>query len=123
MKQRFQILLCCSLIGFPSLTSAQNEDRSPISCDTDCAMPQTDDALALMLALQSPELDILGITTVAGNSSLERATSDVLRMLEIAERIDIPVYEGADLPLVHKISDFAVSQYGSWYSDALPHEP
>jgi len=123
MKLRFQILLCCSLIGFASLTSAQNDDSIPIIFDTDFAMPPTDDALALMLALQSPELDILGITTVAGNSSLERATSDVLRMLEIAERIDIPVYEGADLPLVHRISDFAVSQYGSWYSDALPPEP
>ena len=123
MKLRFRILLCCSLIGFAGLTSAQNDDSIPIIFDTDFAMPPTDDALALMLALQSPELDILGITTVAGNRSLERATSDVLRMLEIAERIDIPVYEGADLPLVHRISDFAVSAYGSWYSDEPPPEP
>jgi purine nucleosidase len=123
MKLRFRILLCCSFIGFAGLTSAQNDDSIPIIFDTDFAMPPTDDALALMLALQSPELDILGITTVAGNRSLERATSDVLRMLEIAERIDIPVYEGADLPLVHRISDFAVSNYGSWYSDEPPPEP
>lgn len=123
MKLRFRVLLCCSLIGFAGLTSAQNDDSIPIIFDTDFAMPPTDDALALMLALQSPELDILGITTVAGNRSLERATSDVLRMLEIAERIDIPVYEGADLPLVHRISDFAVSAYGSWYSDEPPPEP
>ena len=39
--------------------------------------------MALMLALQSPEFEILGVTTVAGNDSLERATSDVLRILEI----------------------------------------
>ena len=123
MKQPFQILLYCSLIGLASLASAQNHNSIPIIFDTDFAMPPTDDALALMLALQSPELNILGITTVAGHSSLERATSDVLRMLEIAERIDIPVYEGADLPLVHRISNFAVNKYGSWYSDAPPPEP
>ena len=123
MKLRFRMLLCCSLIGLAGLTSAQSDRSIPIIFDTDFAMPPTDDALALMLALQSPELDILGITTVAGNRSLERATSDVLRMLEIAERIDIPVYAGADLPLVHRKSDFAVSAYGSWYSDKPPPEP
>ena len=123
MKPRFQVLLCCSLIGFASLSFAQNSDSIPIIFDTDFAMPPTDDALALMLALQSPELDVLGITTVAGNRSLEQATSDVLRMLEIAKRTDIPVYEGADLPLVHRVSEFAVNSYGSWYSDEPPPEP
>ena len=44
--------------------------------DTDFVMPPVDDGLALMLALKSPELDILGVTTVAGNESLERATAD-----------------------------------------------
>ena len=45
--------------------------------DTDFAMPPQDDGMALILALHSPEIDILGITTVAGNFSVERATSDV----------------------------------------------
>jgi hypothetical protein len=107
MKLRFRIFLCCWLIGYAGLASAQNNDSIPIIFDTDFAMPPQDDALALMLTLQSPELDTLGITTVAGNRSLEQATSDVLRMLEIAERADIPVYEGANLPLVHRVSDFA----------------
>ena len=123
MKPRFQMLLCCSLIGFASLSWAQNEDSIPIIFDTDFAMPPQDDALALMLALGSPELDILGITTVAGNRSLEQATADALRMLEIAERVDIPVYEGADLPLVHRVSDFAEKSWGEWYSDEPPPEP
>lgn len=123
MKLRFRLLLCCSLIGFTGLSSAQNDDSIPIIFDTDFAMPPQDDALALMLALQSPELDILGVTTVAGNRSLEQATSDVLRMLEIAERADIPVYEGANLPLVHRVSDFAVRSWGTWYSDEPPPEP
>ena len=96
---------------------ARGEDRIKIIFDTDFVMPPYDDSMALMLALQSPEFEILGITTVAGNDSVERATSDVLRMLEIAKQSDIPVYRGADMPLVHEKSDFAVREYGNWYSD------
>ena len=88
----------------------------PIIFDTDFAMPPQDDALALMLALQSQELDILGITTIAGNDSRARHI-DVLRMLEIAKQTQIPVYVGADMPLVHEVSDFAISNYGKWYSN------
>ena len=57
---------------------AQGNTRIPIVFDTDFVMPPHDDSMALMLALQSPEIEILGITTVAGNESVERATSDVL---------------------------------------------
>ncbi len=103
------------------LSNAQ--DRLPIIFDTDFAMPPQDDSLALMLALQSPELEIFGITTVAGNDSVERATSDVLRMLEIANQVDIPVYVGADMPLVHEVSDFAINNYGKWYSNESPPIP
>lgn len=99
------------------------QERIPIIFDTDFVMPPWDDGLALMLALQSPELEVLGITTVAGNESLERATSDVLRMLEIANQPDIPVHVGADMPLVHAKSDFAVESYGRWYSDEAPEPP
>ncbi len=99
------------------------DDRIPIISDTDFVMPPHDDSMALMLALQSPELEILGITTVAGNESLERATSDVLRMLEIANQPGIPVHVGADMPLVHARSDFAVRNYGKWYSDEPPPMP
>ena len=91
--------------------------------DTDFILPPGDDGMALLLALQSPEVEILGITTVAGNESLERETSDVLRVLEIAGRVDIPVYRGADMPLVHEKSDFAVSNYGKWWSDEPPPPP
>ena len=113
--------LFAAMIALP--LSALSQERMPIIFDTDFAMPPTDDGLTLMLALQSPELEILGITTVAGNKSLEQATADSLRMLEIAKRTDIPVYVGADMPLVHEKSDFAVNTYGSWYSDDMPEPP
>ncbi len=91
--------------------------------DTDFAMPPQDDGMALLLALQSPELEIVGITTVAGNFSLEQANADVLRLLEIAARTDIPVYSGADMPLVHEKSDYATQNHGEWWSNDAPREP
>tara|TARA_B100000686_G_scaffold349830_2_gene444158 strand:+ start:2652 stop:3662 length:1011 start_codon:yes stop_codon:yes gene_type:complete len=109
------------MLALPSLSTAQG--HIPIIFDTDFVMPPQDDSLALMLALQSPELEILGITTVAGNDSVERATSDVLRMLEIANHVEIPVYVGANMPLVHEVSDFAVVNHGNWYSDESPPMP
>ena len=112
----FAALLTVSVQGFA-------EDRIPIIFDTDFVMPPHDDSMALMLALQSPELEILGVTTVMGNESVERATSDVLRMLEIARQPDIPVHVGADMPLVHAKSDYAVREYGRWYEDEVPPEP
>jgi inosine-uridine nucleoside N-ribohydrolase len=99
------------------------DEQIPIIFDTDFVMPPADDSMALMLALQSPEFEILGITTVAGNESLERATSDVLRMLEIANQSEIPVYVGADMPLVHAKSDYAVREYGRWYENGVPEPP
>jgi inosine-uridine nucleoside N-ribohydrolase len=107
-----------------SLTAgAASAQPHRIIFDTDFILPPGDDGMALLLALQSPEVEILGITTVAGNESLERGTSDVLRLLEIVGRADIPVYRGADMPLVHEKSDFAVSSYGKWWSDEPPPPP
>jgi inosine-uridine nucleoside N-ribohydrolase len=107
-----------------SLTAAvASAQPHRIIFDTDFILPPGDDGMALLLALQSPEVEILGITTVAGNESLERGTSDVLRLLEIVGRADIPVYRGADMPLVHEKSDFAVSNYGKWWSDDPPPPP
>ena len=121
MNKRIAVRLILSL--FVIASNAWSQDRIPIIFDTDFVMPPADDSMALMLALQSPEFEILGVTTVAGNESLERATRDVLRMLEIAGQAEIPVYVGADMPLVHEKSDFAVENYGKWYSNEPPPEP
>ena len=103
---------------------AQPAVRHPVIIDTDfTAASPSDDALAVLLALQSPELDVVGIATVMGNDSLERATSDVLRVLEIAGREDIPVYRGARMPLVHEAGPWERAQYGRWYSDDPPPPP
>lgn len=123
MRNRILILMCLLSLAQSGIATAQGDERIPILFDTDFVMPPADDSMALMLALQSPEIEILGITTVAGNESLERATSDVLRMLEIANQAEIPVYRGADMPMVHEKSDYAVRKYGKWYSNEKPPVP
>ena len=67
-----------------------------IIIDTD---PGQDDAAAIMLALGSPELQILGITTVAGNVPLRLTTLNARKVLELAGRTDVPICAGADAPL------------------------
>jgi inosine-uridine nucleoside N-ribohydrolase len=68
--------------------------------DTD---PGTDDALALMLALNSPELDVRAITVVPGNVTAEMGLENALRMVSLANRCDIPVAAGAKHPLFQKL--------------------
>jgi len=65
-----------------------------LDCD-----PGHDDAIALLLALASPEVEVLGVTTVAGNQTLEKTTANALRVLEFVGRDDVPVAAGADRPL------------------------
>ena len=73
---------------------------TPIVIDCD---PGIDDAFALLLAIASPELDLRGVTTVAGNQTLERTTENALGVLELAGRPDVPVAAGADRPLVQDL--------------------
>jgi inosine-uridine nucleoside N-ribohydrolase len=64
--------------------------------------PGHDDAIALLLALASPELELLGVTTVAGNQTVERSTFNAIRVLDHVGRPDLPVAAGAQRPLVRK---------------------
>ena len=64
-----------------------------LDCD-----PGHDDAIALLLALASPEVELLGVTTVHGNQTLEKTTINALKLLEFVDRTDIPVAAGAPVP-------------------------
>jgi inosine-uridine nucleoside N-ribohydrolase len=69
---------------------------TPILIDCD---PGHDDAIALLLALASPEVELRGVTTVSGNQTLEKTTANAIRVLELVGRGDVPVAPGADHPL------------------------
>jgi inosine-uridine nucleoside N-ribohydrolase len=72
----------------------------PIILDCD---PGHDDAIALLLALASPEIELLGVTTTYGNQTLEKTTANALRVLELVERTDVPVASGAAAPRVRDL--------------------
>ena len=74
---------------------------TPIVLDCD---PGHDDAIALLLALASPEVELLGVTTTYGNQTLEKTTANALRVLELAGRTDVPVAAGAERPLVRELA-------------------
>ena len=65
--------------------------------DTD---PGIDDALAILLALASPEIILDGITCIHGNASTQQTTRNALAILELAQAGHVPVYKGCELPLV-----------------------
>ncbi|WP_299865333.1 nucleoside hydrolase [uncultured Hoeflea sp.] len=71
-----------------------------IIIDTD---PGQDDAAAIMLALASPELEVIGITAVAGNVPLELTARNARIVAEICGRTDIRIFAGADAPLERKL--------------------
>jgi inosine-uridine nucleoside N-ribohydrolase len=71
---------------------------TPVIIDCD---PGHDDAMALLLAVASPELELVAVTTVAGNQTLDKVTANAIRVLDVAQRHDIPVAAGADRALIH----------------------
>jgi inosine-uridine nucleoside N-ribohydrolase len=73
---------------------------TPIVLDCD---PGHDDAIALLLGLASPEVELVGVTTTFGNQTLEKTTANALRVLELAGRPDLPVAAGADRPLEREL--------------------
>ena len=69
-----------------------------IDCD-----PGIDDSLALLLALNSPELDVIGITIVSGNVPANQGAKNALKVLKLLKREDIKVYIGESTPLVREL--------------------
>jgi inosine-uridine nucleoside N-ribohydrolase len=87
-------------LGQPEYSPQNADGVSRVIIDTD---PGVDDALALLLAMCSPELKIEAITPVAGNVTLDVAVANALRMVEIAGRTEIPVAVGANAPLMRRL--------------------
>jgi inosine-uridine nucleoside N-ribohydrolase len=71
---------------------------TPVIIDCD---PGHDDAMALLLALASPELELSAVTTVAGNQTLDKVTANAIRVLDVVGATDIPLAAGADRALIH----------------------
>jgi purine nucleosidase len=86
-----------------------------IIIDTD---PGVDDAIAILLALASPEIELLGISVVAGNVPLEATVSNACKIISLSGCSDIPLYAGAPGPLVREQVYGKYAHIGA-FSDAL----
>jgi purine nucleosidase len=95
-------LVCCGFIpvfAAPATTPQASAPRKVI-IDTD---PGTDDAIAILLALNSPELDVRALTVVPGNVTATQGLKNALTLASLANRCDIPVAGGAQHPLFQKL--------------------
>src|SRR5260221_5650478 len=82
-------------------TSAAFPQKIKVIVDQDARGPGTSDQQAILVILNSEKFDVLGITTVSGDQWVREETQHVLRLLEIADRTDVPVIQGAEFPLLN----------------------
>ena len=98
MKLGWRLVAAVLLIS--CLASAQ--EKRKVIIDQDAAGPGGTDQQSMLLLIQSPQTDVLGITVVTGDQWLTAELAHTLRMLEIIGRTDIPVVPGAEYPLVRR---------------------
>src|SRR5690348_9803763 len=87
--------------GIILLAASASAQKIKVIVDQDARGPGTSDQQAILVFLQSEKFDVLGITTVSGDQWVKEETQHVLRLLEIAGRTDVPVYAGAEFPLLN----------------------
>ncbi len=87
--------------------------RVKVIYDTDIGW-MNDDCIAVIMALCSPDIELLGITPVMGNYDLKHEVACALRLLEVIGREDVPVCPGFDRPLLHERSRYADAMWGRW---------
>jgi inosine-uridine nucleoside N-ribohydrolase len=94
----------------------QGQDKRKIIIDQDAGGPAGTDQQAILLLIQSPQTEVLGITVMTGDQWLKAEVAHTLRMLELIGRPDIPVVPGAELPLVRRKeeTELGEQQYGSF---------
>jgi len=126
--KKFQFLLALALSLYCSASSAQT--RRKVIIDQDCSGPGGSNLQTLLMMIQSPEVEVLGITVVTGDAWRDEEVAHALRLLEIIGRTDIPVVPGAVFPLVHRREEALVRQqlsakfaYAGAWDERWWHEP
>ena len=127
-SKRSSILLLLLILLTSSLAAAQ--PRRKVIINEDCSGPGGSNMQTLLVMIQSPQIEVLGITVVSGNQWRDEEVAHTLRLLEIIGRNDIPVLPGAAFPLVRTREEARqwqerygkVAYAGAW-DDRWWHEP
>jgi inosine-uridine nucleoside N-ribohydrolase len=116
------LLLACSF--------AQAQQRRKVIINEDCSGPGGSNLQTLLVMIQSPQVEVLGITVVSGDQWRDEEVAHTLRLLEIIGRTDIPVVPGAVFPLVRRREESRLWQerygkvaYAGAWDDRWWHEP
>ena len=125
--RRFGLAIALLLLG-SAFSWAQG--RHKVIINQDCSGPGGSNMQTLLLLIQSPQVEVLGITVVSGNQWRDEEVAHTLRLLEIIGRTDIPVVPGAVFPLVHRRDEAQIWQgrygkvafAGAW-DERWWHEP
>ncbi|HMK22552.1 MAG TPA: nucleoside hydrolase, partial [Terriglobales bacterium] len=128
MRIYFHSRLLIAFLLSSSLLCAQ--PRRKIVIDQDCSGPGGSNLQTLLVLLQSPDVEVLGITVVSGDQWREEEVAHTLRLLEIIGRSDVPVLRGAEFPLVRSRQEAQLWQqrygkvaYAGAWDDRWWHEP
>jgi inosine-uridine nucleoside N-ribohydrolase len=120
------VVLCTLLPG--ALAGALPQQPIKVIADQDSAGPHGTNFLSLLMLLMAPEVDLLGITTVAGDQWVKPETIFALYALELTGRSEVPVVEGAEMPLLNSVEEQEgrESLFGShptWHGAFNPDAP
>jgi len=122
--------LFCLAILFLTGLFAVAQPRRKVIIDQDCSGPGGSNMQTLLVLIQSPQVEVLGITVVTGNQWRDEEVARTLRLLEIIGRTDIPVLPGAAFPLIrsHEEARLWQERYGkvAWggaWDERFYHEP
>jgi inosine-uridine nucleoside N-ribohydrolase len=121
--------LCLIAVCLANTLALLGQERHKVIIDQDCRGPATTDLQAVLVLVQSPAVEPLGITVVSGDSWRDEEVAHTLRLLEIIGRTDIPVVPGAVFPLVNNKAEIErwekiygkVAYKGAW-NEGLPRE-
>ncbi len=110
---RFKLCISITLVLLASCT-ALAQQRRKIIINQDCSGPGGSNMQTLLVLIQSPQVEVLGITVVSGDQWRDEEVARTLRLLEIIGRTDIPVVPGAVFPLVrrHQEAEMWQERYG-----------
>ena len=123
--------LCFAIVSLLMANGvARAQERQKVIIDQDCSGPGGSNMQTLLTLIQSPRVEVLGITIVSGNQWRDEEVAHALRLLELIGRTDIPIVPGALFPLVHRRSQAQLWQArygkvafaGAW-DDRWWHEP
>src|ERR1700677_4974687 len=124
---RLQLFISFLLIANGLLFAQQHRK---VIINEDCSGPGGSNMQTLLVMIQSPQVDVLGITVVSGDQWRDEEVAHTLRLLEIIGRTDIPVFSGAAFPLVRTREESQLWQqrygkvaYAGAWDDRWWHDP